>query len=288
LIVKILIGYEVYWSFVRTFPVMLGVMVTFSPVIDAAYSGKTRSTRLTAGFALLAVPLLCSCVHVAVDCTSGLTRFVPLLLDCTLKPPSLIFPALPHLVHFNAGVLAAMLVRRWTTPGIPVLSSRRPRLTELLGLVLGAGAVSTCFGMLLLTYREMDWSILDAGMFRRFPASIPWLLAGLSYGLMLLVAAVLVLPAKGALGGPWTVGGAVASTAMAYFEHLGANVLLYLTVSNILFFSVPTATLSTTQWSSPGNGAPQRGPGPWDPFCFTVFALTIIGLLHILIKGSRK
>ena len=41
--------------------------------------------------------------------------------------------------------------------------------------------------------------------------------------------------------------------------------LLYLTVSNILFFSVPTATLSTTQWSSPGNGAPQRGPGPWDP-----------------------
>merc|ERR1719395_227670 len=111
-------------------------MVTFSPVIDAAYSGKTRSTRLTAGFALLAVPLLCSCVHVAVDCTSGLTRFVPLLL------------------HFNAGVLAAMLVRRWTTPGIPVLSSRRPRLTELLGLVLGAGAVSTCFGMLLLTYRE--------------------------------------------------------------------------------------------------------------------------------------
>ena len=50
---------------------------------------------------------------------------MPLLLDCTLKPPSLIFPALPHLVHFNAGVLAAMLVRRWTTPGIPVLSSRR-------------------------------------------------------------------------------------------------------------------------------------------------------------------
>ena len=34
---------------------------------------------------------------------------VPLFLDCTLKPPSLIFPALPHLVHFNAGVLAAML-----------------------------------------------------------------------------------------------------------------------------------------------------------------------------------
>lgn len=274
---NILIGYEAYWAFVRTFPLMLLVMYACHPVIDAAYSGKSRSVRLAAGVSLLAVPLLCSCIHLPMDCLNGAGRFVALFVDCQTKPPALIFPALPYLVNFNFGILVAMLVRRWTSPGIPVLSARRPRLTELVGLVTGAAAVAGCFGLLLFTYRESDFSVLDAGVFRRFPPNIPWLLGCMSFGLALFVCTVAVGAHLESARGT----GFLAEYVLAYFQHLGANVLLYLTLSNVLFYSEPTPML-------PGSGAPQSPPEPSAPFTWAMAAMAIIGVVHILVKGSRK
>merc|ERR1719253_595865 len=170
-----------------------------------------------------------------------------------------------------------MLVRRWTAPGIPTLSARRPRLTELVGIVVGTAAVAGGFGLLLLTYRELDFGVLDVGVFRRFPPNIPWLLGCMSYGLALFVCTVAV----GAQLESVRDSGFVVEGILAYFQHLGSNVLLYLTLSNILFYSQPTPML-------PGSGAPQPPFDPSAPFTWAMAAMAIIGVLHILVKGSRK
>jgi len=277
LTVQILLGYEAYWAFLRTFPLMLLVMCACHPVIDAAYSGKTRQVRLAAGVSLIAVPLLCSCIHLPMDCYNGLGRYVAHLVDCDIKPPALLFPALPYLVNFNCGILVAMLVRRWTSPGIPILSARRPRLTELVGLVTGVAAVAGGFGVLLLTYRELDFAMLDVGVFRRFPPNIPWLLGCMSFGLAVFVGTVAVGAQLESARGT----GVLVECVLAYFQHLGANVLLYLTLSNVLFYSEPTPML-------PGSGAPQGPAEPSAPFTWAVAAMAIIGVVHILVKGSRK
>jgi len=272
---KILVGYEVYWSFIRCFPIMLLVMLVCKPVIDAAYSGKSRERRMTAAVALLVVPLLCTQIHVPLDCTRGAAKFIPLVVDCEKKPLALIFPTLPYLFNFNFGVLAAMFIRRWTSPGLPFLSERRPRLTELVGLVVSTAAVSCGFGLLLITYWQADFSMLNYGVFRRFPPNIPWLFGCMSFGILFLVCTTAVgaeLESSRDGWGAWP---------LAFFEHLGANVLVYLTLSNIIFFSVPSPML-------PGSGAPMRPPSPWDPFFNAMAAMVIIGIVHYLVKGSRK
>lgn len=289
---ELAIGYQVYWDFLRTFPFMLFMMTLCIPVIDMAYGGLTRSVRLGAAASMILVPLAASYVTLPMDCKEGLARFVPFIVTCrNMSIRSSRFPALPQLVNFNLGVLVAMWIRRvestWSvTPASSEAPRARSAMRDLSGVLLVTLSCSIGYAVKLLTYwKDHDMEELDVGEglmhFSRWPPRLPWLLGcmGLGFGLFVVAVAVGVclLDFRENYIIKMTIG---------YFEHLGANVLLYLVLSNILIqatggFHGFAGQIFISLEVNKQNEATA-------PFIRCAAMLAFIGFIHYVVKGSRK
>lgn len=288
-VLELVTGWQVYWDFLRTFPVMLLVMTLCIPIISTAYSGPSRPARLAAASSLVLAPLAASFVHLPLQCDVGPARFAPFLVSCKhASIRSSRFPALPQLVNFNAGVLTAMWMRRVETAWSPGTEAARVR-SSLLELSVVVGATAACsmlFAVRLLSYwQDHDMEEPDMGVglmhFTRFPPSAAWLLGCMGLGFALFITTTglgvcLVDSQKNFF----------ARLTSGYFEHLGANVLLYLVLSNIVIQA--TGGFHGFLGEHFLFGEKTKENEAMAPFIRCGLMLVFIGFIHYLVKGSRK
>lgn len=283
-------GWQVYWDFIRTFPVMLFTMLLFNPVVELAYSGRYSFTRLLAAASLIVVPLMTSYIHAPLNCETGVARYVPFFVNCEIMSiRASRFPAWPQLANFNLGLLISMLVRRLENVGnLTTMEAEKENhglLKELSAFMVVTMCVCAAFGIKLLNYwSDHDMEALETGEgifhFSRWPPSVAWLLGCMAVGFAWFCCTVGI--------GTFLVNyrDSYARYPLAYFEHLGANVLAYLVMSNILLQASGAFHGFAGEMLTSSEKTEKNAEGA--PAYRTAVMLAFIGFVHYLIKGGRK
>lgn len=277
----IVTGKIVFWDFLRAFPFMLLIMTLCEPVVAIADRSVSVFQRLCAMVMLVGLPLSLSVVRCSHEVCSGTGgSYLCFLVPCNGGSR---FPALPYTAVFNVGVLTAGLVRR-------VSEGRDCRDRAAF---LGAFAVACMpfahayllkiraektegVSATLLTDRFAEH--LSPFEITRIPPTPGWLFATLGVGLIIFMPCVLAGIALQEYQGYYAV-----RMVQAYMEHLGANVLLYLVLSNVLL-------LASRGWRGrERNGIDEVRQGKaYEPFERTVIMLATVGFVHYLARSSRK
>jgi hypothetical protein len=295
-------------DFLLAFPIFLLILMPFRHILRNIFGIDARPTNLrlvAAVGAMIGAPLLLT-FAVVPDCSGpSLRRYVQVFLNCEKRDPVGManLPALPHAFYFNMGLLGAAAMARFQKKELldrepdseheerdPVeraLSASAQAVKqeaetaarrELLRMRLCAAVVvAPCLILLsipvlsLWRYNygnlavETPWGAVVRG-FSRGP-SLLWLLGnvagvGLVFGLAVLLA---VLSER--IGGPvlWLLEHGV--------EHFGANVLLYLVLTDLILAGLYHGTFPLTV----ADGA-----------SVTTFLLLATRFVHYLAASSRK
>jgi len=246
----ILLFYYVWGNgpdFLLSFTTMLLVSFALRTPLNWLLGDSSRSAMRLAGAAvvLLTFPMLLT--HCVVpDCT-GNARYWQFFFPCDKREPVGManLPALPHFFYFNLGILGAVLTKAagekldaWSGSVLPTLSRRRDWLPSLVAsLSVSSVIVGAVLAVLAYPLYEQWW--LNYGNitvetpfgpiirgWSRGPSPL-WLLGNMCWIYMLLISClVLVLAARYAVP--------LLELVTTEVEHFGANVLIYLVVSDCL------------------------------------------------------
>lgn len=205
---------------------------------DGTTLGRCK-VAATSAFLLLFPMVLTQCV--VADCT-GNARYWQFMLPCNKREAVGManLPALPHFFYFNLGVLAAVgtqqLGEHLADRSLPLAA---PQKTVQLLAVVGVGALCLNVVFAVLAYPLYDQWWQNFGNiavptrfgeiirgWSRGPSPL-WLLGNL-WWIYTLFLGSLVVSALHRYGQPWM------QTPLGWLEHLGANVLIYLVISDIL------------------------------------------------------
>jgi len=204
-----------YWDFLTTFPlIMLLGFLTTRPALDFA-RGSSPKIQLAVYTALVAWPLAISAFPLS-SCPTATDKYVALFLGCTKRSNGAMrFSAFSYMFFFNFGAIVSETVSGYIrTKTIP-----RPVVFFFSTLV----ALEGLMAVPLLLNLEREWEYFDWNGYHRFPMSPKLTLGWAFMSLGALMLATLIVRLKA-----WI------RVVCDFLEHLGANVLLYLLVSNLV------------------------------------------------------
>ena len=238
---KILTFEIVYWDFLATFPAMLLVaFLTTKPLMAiAASAGKTSWKRMVVFVILLGWPLLAP--RLALDtCKSPMEIYAALFIGCVHRTMGAMrFSAFTYMFFFNFGCIVSLVTLEYAQKfSIPTVREiiKSPTWLGFIALFL----VELYFAIPLFGEYNRSWEYLNWNGYRRFPMTAPLILG---WGFMSQSVGILALT----MTAFWNkVNSAnfvsrIGKSIISILEHFGANVLLYLTISNLVihgFFHV--------------------------------------------------
>ena len=237
----------VYWDFLTTFPVMLlTAFVTTKPLMAIAAKSKRNSVRLVVFAILLTWPMLAA--SWALDtCPSVADKYLALFVGCVRRSMGAMrFSAFTYMFYFNLGCIVSMLTLEFSKSGAQ-LRPWRKMLRDPMWIAFGLlFVVELVYAIPVFGQYNRSWEYLNWKGYRRFPMSAPlilgWGFMSQSVGIFALCLTALVRPSvcRFAARLPSFANKLVAMKCRV-LEHFGANVLLYLTLSNFVihaFFHV--------------------------------------------------
>jgi hypothetical protein len=232
-------------DFLISFTTLLLVSFCFRHVLNACLTPPGATTvgrvRFAGGCAALVVAPLLLTQAVVPDCT-GNARYFQFFLPCNKRDPVGManLPALPHFFYFNLGVLAAVGVKYAAEQLESLVQLSKPRQllsTPILSAaalgVFGLNAIFVVFAYPLYLYWYQNFGNIAIPTpygeilrgWSRGPSPL-WLVANLWAIYTLLIGCMLLTYA----GRKFSALGSV----LKEVEHFGANVLIYLIVSDII------------------------------------------------------
>lgn len=237
----------VYWDFLTTFPAMLlTAFITTKPLMAIAARSKLPVVRLAVFTVLLVWPLVAA-GWAPETCPSVMDKYMALFVGCVRRSMGAMrFSAFTYMFYFNFGCIASLLTLEFSKAGAVFRPFRQ----------LFRDPVWIAFGVLLLVelfyaipvFREYSrsWEYLNWNGYRRFPMSAPLILAwgfmSQFVGLVALFMTALLRPRILSVAHQMpSVLSKLLGVKCRVLEHFGANVLLYLTISNFVihaFFHV--------------------------------------------------
>ena len=301
---KILSFQVLYWDFLTTFPAMLLVaFLTTKPLMKiAAKFGPTSIVRWTIFAVLLAWPLLTPPLALE-TCPTTSSKYAAIFVGCIRRPlGAMRFSALTYMFYFNFGCIVSLLSLEFSKSGA-ALTSLASKLKEPHWIAFSAlFAVELYYAVPLFQNYNSSWEYLNWNGYRRFPMTTPlvlgWGFMSQSIGLLALAMTAAVRPQVSSLADKipalmrkWT------SIKCAILEQFGANVLLYLTVSNFVihgFFHVDWREFQQKDASAKGGkGRTTEKMYTIRSWEYIVVAAAIgqilfVQLLSYLVRSSRK
>ena len=242
---KILTFEIVYWDFLATFPAMLLVaFLTTKPLMAiAASAGKSSWKRIAIFAILLGWPLLVP--RLALDtCKSPLEIYQALFIGCIHRTMGAMrFSAFTYMFFFNFGCIVSLVTLEYSKSAnnfsIPTIREAvsSPTWLGFIALFL----VELYYAAPLFGEYNRSWEYLNWNGYRRFPMTTPlilgWGFMSQSVGIVSLTMTALFAKTKSTSN----ILSKIGQTVISVLEHFGANVLLYLTISNLVihaFFHV--------------------------------------------------
>ena len=203
-----------YWDFLTTFPLLMLIgFLTTRPALDFARTSPIYR-QLAIYTTLLAWPLILSLFPLA-TCPTVADKYYALFFGCIKRSSGAMrFSAISYMFFFNLGAIASETVTYY------IKHRTLPRLITFLFSTLIF--IEMMFALPLIRRADLEWEYMDWEGYRRFPMS-PQLTLGwafLSFSALCLAAVIVRLQR-------WLR--PICST----LEHMGANVLLYLLISNL-------------------------------------------------------
>ena len=238
---KIVTFEVVYWDFLATFPAMLLVaFLTTKPLMSiAASAGKTSWKRMVVFAILLGWPLLAP--RLALEtCKTPIEVYAALFVGCVHRSMGAMrFSAFTYMFFFNFGCIVSLVTleyaRQFQMPTVrDVIKS--PTWLGFIVLFL----IELYFAIPLFGEYNRSWEYLNWNGYRRFPMTAPLILG---WGFMSQSVGILSLT----MTAFWNkmnsnnLVSRIGKSVISILEHFGANVLLYLTISNLVihgFFHV--------------------------------------------------
>jgi len=294
---KILTFEIVYWDFLATFPAMLLVaFLTTKPLMSlAASAGKTSIKRMMIFVLLLVWPLLTP--RLALEtCRTPMEIYATLFIGCTNRTMGAMrFSAFTYMFFFNFGCIVSLLTLEYSRSSADRAISL-PSVREIFKSPTWLGfialfLVELYFAIPVFGHYNRSWEYLNWNGYRRFPMTTPLILA---WGFMSQCVGIFSLTFTGVmnkLNGTTNVFTRVGKSIISVLEHFGANVLLYLTISNIVihgFFHV-----DWTRYFKPSDK--KKEPSMYTNFQWELMVVAVaIGqilltrLIVYLIRTSRK
>lgn len=262
-------------DFLLCFTVCLLTMYSLRHAVNRFLGAQERWKRITCGAVMLLLPLATTWIVVP-ECV-GWKKYLGYLFECTLREAyAPVLPGVPHLFYFNLGLLLSRLVKH--------LAAQAKDGEQVDGKFMSFCGLGLAFVFLVLSYPLYSvWSLnygnLTAmtkwgAVTRGFVdgPSVLWLLGNLFSIYVLLASSiatyVAVQRAPKFLSMPLRV-------LLGELEHLGANVLLYLVVGDLLLAGLWRGQMNQYPLDNQGCIAMTLGL-----FCVTRF-------LHYLGASSR-
>lgn len=293
----------VYWDFLTTFPAMLlTAFVTTKPLMTIASKSPNQFVRLSIFAVLIIWPLLAS--NWALDtCPTALDRYKAIFMGCVRRTlGAMRFSAFTYMFYFNFGCIVSMLTLEHSKSGAKPSVSMRDILTKPHWIAYGVLlAIELYYALPIFQEYNRSWEYLNWEGYRRFPMTAPltlaWGFMSQSVGVLALVLTAIVRPQVLKLSSSIqhvfrnTIG-----VACKVLEHFGANVLLYLTVSNIVihaFFNIDWRRFQIANGKSAGKGKNTDLAYSIRQWEYVVVAAAIgqilfVQLLSYMIRSSRK
>jgi len=248
-------------DFIISFATMLLIMFPLRDVINHYWEKSIQNRELL--ISLMLILPLCLTFFTVQDCT-GRRKYINMFLACHQREAwNANLSALPHLFYFNIGLICSRLLREYGFKSF----------THFLAIMLGT--VFSFLAIPLYSTWNMNWGNVmaetDYGMVTRGFVDGPsmwWLVGNLFSLYLLLITCVAFNHMKVAL---WLNN---------ELQHLGANILLYLVVADIILAGAYRAQ-ATPQDASPLSAFP-------GGFLVTLGILATTRFLHYMAQSSRK
>ena len=258
-----------YWDFLTTFPLlMLMGFFTTRPALDFARSSPI-SRQLFIYTILLGWPLIVSLYPLA-TCPTVKDKYYALFLGCIKRSSGAMrFSACSYMFFFNLGAIASETVTSY------IKNRRIPRLVTFFFSTLLF--IECLFAVPLIRRADLEWEYMDWEGYRRFPMSPKLTLGWAFLSFSALCLSALIVKVK-----RWL------KPICDTLEHMGANVLLYLFISNLTingFFH--------NRWSfknAKGIRNPNNSDKAWEYITVAVAVGEIIATRFIiyLARSGRK
>ena len=292
----------VYWDFLTTFPAMLLTgFLTTKPLMGIASRTSNHIVRLAIFLFLICWPLFAS--DLAMDtCPTALDRYKAIFIGCIRRNlGAMRFSAFTYMFYFNFGAIVSMLTLEHSKSGakpLPLVERlRRPDWLAYIVLL----SVELYLAIPVFQQYNQSWEYFNWEGYRRFPMTakltLAWGFMSQSVGLFALALTSLVRPHILSLASriPSMVQKPI-RVVCKVLEHFGANVLLYLTVSNIVihaFFNNDWRRYQLTGANKEGKGKNMNLAYSLREWEYVVIAAAIgqilfVQLLSYMIKSSRK
>ena len=295
---KIFMFEVLYWDFLATFPAMLLIaFLTTKPLMSFA-SRSGFAMRLVVFVVLLGWPMLASGWALDV-CPTLSSKYAAIFVGCVKRSMGAMrFSAFTYMFFFNLGCILSMYTLEFAKSGMKVSSislSSALRQPHWLAFAVLVG-VEVYFVIPLLGAYNSSWEYLNWNGYRRFPMSTPLILAwGFLSQSVAVFALVLTAIARGDIckicSKAPSFARDFARIACSVLEHFGANVLLYLTISNFTINS-----LFHVEWGQ-FQESPKRPVGgdvlslrtwEWIVLGAAVGQILLVQLIRYLILSGRK
>jgi hypothetical protein len=292
----------VYWDFMTTFPAMLlTAFVTTKPLMSIASKSRNKLVRLAIFTFLIVWPLLAS--DLAMDtCPTALDRYKAIFIGCVRRNlGAMRFSAFTYMFYFNFGCIVSMLTLEHSHAGAKPSSLKekimKPEWIALAVLV----SIELWYAIPVFNEYNRSWEYFNWEGYRRFPMTAPltlaWGFMSQSVGITALILTALVRPRISAIANHIPdVLRKIIRTVCNILEHFGANVLLHLTVSNIVihaFFNIDWRRYQVANGKNPGKGKNAElaySVREWEYVVLAAAAAQIlfVQLLTYMIRSSRK
>ena len=273
-----------YWDFLGTFPLMLGIgFLTTKPLLDRSRE-LSHVRKLFIYLGLLVVPLAGAAFNLD-TCESLSERYAALFIGCVRRSMGAMrFSAISYMFYFNWGAVASEILRDWVNGGL-TLSTKRMYSATFAALL----AIEIYCCIPLFKNWGKSWEYLNWEGYMRFPMSPKLVLAWGFLTFSALSLAVILVYLRSILINRFALIRVPINWLVAQLEHMGANVLLYLLISNLTingFFA--------NNWTKKVKVPDLRNPGysnrTWEWLTVTTGLSTIVLVRFViyLVRSGRK
>jgi hypothetical protein len=263
-------------DFLLCFTACILTMYPLRHYVNAGLASPDLAKRAATVVTMLGLPLAMT-FFVIPDCT-GMNKYFGYFFECAKREAySPVLPGIPHLFYFNIGLLMSRGIKNFQAQ---VKAGEAPEAKRMCFFGLGIAAVFLFMSYPLFSVwdnnygnlmRPTKWGMVTRG-FTNGP-SILWLVGNLFWVYCLLLSCIATHVAV--LNAPKLVA-VPARMLLDELEHLGANVLLYLVLGDLLLAGL---------WRGMMNQYPLDVNGCWT---MTIILFFVIRFVHYLGASSRS